>query len=512
LRALAGASLLAALLVLQAIPASAAPSFTIRGRGWGHGVGMSQWGAEGLARQGFNAGQILGRFYTGTTVQSLAIPNHIRVGLIQEQDHIDFTGNGQFDIYDHFGHLRASGQNGEVWRSRPLSAGTNQLGIYNPGGGLSFTSAAPVTLRFESRGTLLRLPQTGFQYKHDDIALDVNVSSARERAILTLSFQRYLYGLGEVPASWPNETLKAQVIAARTYALEKVTRLGQYRAVCNCGVYASTSDQAYVGVSQEVSRWVSAVDATNTQVVTYNGKAIQAYYSSSDGGFTENVENVFGGDALPYLRGVCDPGDYDSARNPNGNWSVTLDGDQIGQRLEAGGYSVGSVQELAVIPPRGVSGRMLRVIDATHGGITVRGSSNTARISGNTFQSLVGLKSTFISHSITGRIRNKWDLLNCAPGLPSQEPFTWTDLTGAARGSAQDFSNGRIFFNSSANTVFWIWGPILSRYSTARSQGTDLGLPVSDVFGVSGGRRANFERGFITWNASSGQTAVTVYH
>src|SRR5439155_8319643 len=138
-------------------------------------------------------------------------------------------------------------------------------------GTLSFTSQAPVTIVYENFGTLASLPQVAHQYKHGSIALDVNTSSNRERVILTLPFEQYLYGLGEMPASWNIEALKAQAIAGRTYALEKITRLGQYRTVCNCGLYASTADQAYVGVSQEVTRWVSAVDSTRSQVTTYNG-------------------------------------------------------------------------------------------------------------------------------------------------------------------------------------------------------------------------------------------------
>lgn len=492
-------------------PARAATTFTIEGRGWGHGVGMSQWGAKGLADKGWTGKQILQHFYQGTAITKLPTPAEIRVGLIQEQAYIDVTGNGRFDFHDNKGALRAYGQSGQTWRVQPTPAGSTQLGVYDPSGKLVFTSGVPITLDYESRATLVKLPKLGYQYRHGRIDFDVNVSSGKERAILILPFEQYLYGLGEMPSSWHMEALKAQAIAGRTYALEKITRLGQSRPVCNCAMYSTTVDQAYVGSSAEVSRWVNAVNSTKSQASTYNGKAIQAYYSSSDGGYNENNENVFGGDPLPYLRGACDPGDYAGGSNPNANWSVSMDGTQMGQRLAGGGYSIGTVQSLTVVPPRGVSGRVLKVIDSGHGGMRVTGSSGTARVPGTRFQWLLGLKSTLLNRIIKGDIRLRYDDLNCGPGLASNDEYTWKDLSGVVRGSAQDFAGGRLFRNASTSKVFWTRGPILARYDDLRRHGNDLGLPVGDEFAVSGGRRSNFERGNITLNSSTGNTTYVLY-
>jgi SpoIID/LytB domain protein len=502
---LATFALLTVLLPLTSATAGG-PTFAIGGRGWGHGLGMSQWGAKGLADGGKTGKQILAHFYHGTALATPAMPAKIRVGLIQNQSVIHLSGNGSFDLDDHTGAKRATASSGQTWMLKPVSA-TNQIQVYDGSGHLSFTTPPPVTVYYENHSTLLSIAETGYQYKHGRI--DFDMSGGKIRAILIVPFEQYLYGLGEMPSSWNMEALKAQAIAGRTYAAEKVSRLGQNRPVCNCGVYASTLDQAYVGVAQEVSRWVSAVDSTRGQVSTYNGKLIQALYSSSDGGFTENNENVFGGAALPYLRGSCDPGDWANGSNPNSNWTTTMDGDQIATRLAAGGFNTGQVQQLTVVPPRGVSGRMLDVIDATHGGITVRGSTSTARIDGNEFQSLLGLRSTLLSHAIYGDIRVKWNALDCAPGFPqSSGVYTWRNLDGTARGTAQDFSNGRLFDNTSTAKVWWIWGPILSRYDALRAGGTDLGMPTSDVFSITGGRRANFEHGYITWNSSTNKTTV----
>lgn len=480
-----------------------AKSFTFHGRAWGHGLGMPQWGAKGLAEKGWSASRILTHFYSGTKLASATAPKELRVGLLQEQSDIALTGSGRFDFYDNKGTRRVSGAKGETWKVRPASG---KLTVLRPSGATAFTSAVPVTVRYEPFGTLLTFPKTGNSYKRGRIDFDINASTGRQRAILIVAFEPYLYGLGEMPSSWHTEALKAQAIAARTYALEKVQRLGQNRSVCNCGLYASTVDQAYVGARQEVTSWVGAVDATKGQVVTYSGKLIQAFYSSSSGGFTENNEYVWGGTALPYLRGKCDPGDYASGANPHSNWSVVLDGDQIGQRFAKGGYNVGSVTKIEFLSPRGVSGRVRPVIDSTHGGVRVTGSKSAVRVSGGTFRSLLGLKSTLIFHNISGNIRLRYDALNCSPGLPTGGAFTWRNLDGTTRGPAQNFKNGRLFWNQARSRVYWTKGPILARYDDLRRRDVDLGLPISDEYAVTGGRRSDFEHGSITYNSQTGAT------
>jgi len=502
---------LVAVLCVAAVGSAAAParaggtSFTFRGRGWGHGIGMSQWGAKGFADMGYAASWILAWFYQKTSLGKLPNPTNIRVGLLQEQNQVTVTGQGPFEFYDAHGVLRANAANGQTWNVKP--SGT-QVSVFKPDGSLSFVSAPPVTVRWETHGTLLQLPQTGHLYKHGYINVDVNGSTGKVRAVLTVPFEQYLYGLGEMPASWPFEALKVQAIAARTYALEKITRLGQNRAVCNCGVYASTADQAYVGASQEVTNWVNAVNNTKSLEVLYGGKAIQAFYSASDGGMAENNENVFGGDPLPYLRARCDPGDFDKGANPNANWAVTYDGDQLAQRFQAGGFNVGRVSSVAFPAPRAISGRLMKVIDATHGGATATGASGSARMHGYQFQSLLSLKSTLVLHNITGSIRLRYDVLNCTPGTPSSEPYQWHDLNGTLRGAAQDFVGGRLFVSAQTKKVFWVKPAILAKYDDLRRHGTDFGLPTSDEYAISGGRRSDFERGYITLNTSTGLTTA----
>jgi SpoIID/LytB domain protein len=503
-RTLAISLVAAALLTLA--PAARAATWTFPGRGWGHGLGMGQWGAKGLAEKGWSASQILKHYYRGTAVEKKSLPSTIRVGLLQERAEIWVEADGGFNLYDRTGTRRASGDENGRWRIVPDG---DRLEVYAPGKTTpTFTSGVPVTVRYEPNHTAIHLPQTGYDYGHGRIDVDINPSSGKTRAILIVPFEQYLYGLGEMPSSWHTEAIEAQAIAGRTYALEKVLRLGQNRSVCNCGVYATTVDQAYVGLQHELARWVAAVDGTAGLVVTYQDKPIQAFYSSSTGGFTENNENIFGGDPLPYLRGVCDPGDYNGGDNPHANWSVSFSDSEIESRLRDAGYVTGPIQDIDFLSPKGVSGRIIAVKDETHGGVRVEGTIDDARLSGSTFRTLLGLKSNLIAFNIYGAIRNRYDALFCKPGLARSSEYTWRDLDGAARGRAQNFTSGRLFFSSSSGKVVLASGAILAHYDLLRGKGLDLGLPVRDPAAVTGGKMSAFERGDIYWSSGTGAHEV----
>jgi SpoIID/LytB domain protein len=489
--------------VLAALaPAAAATTYTFTGRGWGHGLGMSQWGARGLAEKGNTASQILKRYYKGTAIETKSLPATIRVGLLQERNEIWVEGSGAFDLYDKTGARKASGGVGERWRIVPNA---DHLDVFRPNDATTpvFSSGVPVTVGYESKSTDITLPQTGYDYRHGQIEVDINPSTGKTRAVLEVAFEKYLYGLGEMPSSWPTEAIEAQAIAGRTYALEKVSRLGDARPVCNCAVYASTADQAYVGLQHEVPLWVAAVDATAGQVVTYAGKPIQAYYSSSSGGFTENNENIFGGAPLAYLRGVCDPGDYFNNENPHNAWSVTAEDTQIEQKLNDAGYKTGPVLAISFLEPRGVSGRVLSVKDDTHGGVLIDGALSDARLSGSAFRSLLGMKSTLIFHHIIGTIRLRYDALNCSPGLPRGAEFSWKNLDGTVRGRAQTFANGRLFFDATTNKVLYTKQPILAKYDALREAKTDFGLPTSDQVTAGSGVASMFEKGNIYYSKAT---------
>lgn len=139
----------------------------------------------------------------------------------------------------------------------------------------------------------------------------------------------------EMANSWPLEALKAQAVAARSYY---ATNLGRHSAqkIDICG---TTHCQAYYGCSGAGENTNRAARETAGEYLKYNGKVVEAYYYSSNGGGSENSENVWSAN-LPYLRGVVDPYEKDLAGQiPNYNWTRTFTGDQLRAKLSAAGYT-----------------------------------------------------------------------------------------------------------------------------------------------------------------------------
>lgn len=208
-----------------------------------------------------------------------------------------------------------------------------------------------------------------------------------------LPLEDYLLGVvpREMPADWPLEALKAQAVAARTYAMYHLATggYGDY------DVRNTTDSQVYGGCSAEDPRASAAVQATAGEVAVYGGALINAYFFSSSGGYTEANENVWSGAALPYLRPVLD---YDQD-SPWFSWHLSLTMDQVEQALAAAGYGVGKLYE--VIPDgQTQSGRWARVI--------IRGSAGSKTLTGNQFRLAIGatvLRSTkFTVHPVDPRL------------------------------------------------------------------------------------------------------------
>lgn len=333
---------MALLAALLPAPASAVPPETeivIDGGGWGHGIGMPQYGAQGMADQGgFTYDQILSYWYTGigfgtaSDVAGTPVPDPLRIG-------INYVKVGTEYQYRPF-----------LWQNFAAIGGN--VSICLPGetlGGCSFTAAPGETWRYAwntsmSRCEIIKNPgspseEIRFQHASDcgvslqwdgqpDVRVqfpgsDVGRTFARGRVEfiapvtwngqkgfhlnIVLSLEEYMYGIAEVPVSWHEEALKAQAVAARTYGAWKSR--GGLRADCSCHVLWDTQDQAYRGwIDNDWSdltegdptgghRWRAAVDATAGQVVMYpagSNSIAETYYFSSSGGATENVWEVWG--------------------------------------------------------------------------------------------------------------------------------------------------------------------------------------------------------------------------
>lgn len=483
---------------LAALPAPAAlagpDDFTFYGSGFGHGLGMSQWGAYGLAQDGWSQGRILTHFYSRTRIrQADDVPATFRVGLTQGKDKVRLEAEaGPVDLRlggRAPGDTIATIPNGETWVLRVANQQYKIVDAHgdvvgDPVGG----PANDLYAVFEANDARLRVPEALHTYAHGYVEFNIyDCGSACDmRLVLVIDPEEYLYGLGEVPSSWPMEALQAQAIAARSYALTKAAA-GQHRTGCNCALYASSYDQVYAGWDKEAGldgdRWVRAVDDTEGKVVVDQGEVIQAFYMSSSGGFTEDNENVWGGTPIEYLRGVCDPGDYTTA-NPSATWEVTFSASDVTQQL---GLGIGTVTGFTNVA-RGVSGRIVQA--------TVKGENGTTTVSGATLRSALGLRDDRVwinrDRQVTGAIRSKYDALNCSPGLATSRQVR------VAGGLRQAFEDATIY-TSDATGAHALDGVVLDSYTDEGGPSGSLGFPTSDVRTMDNGNlRASFEHGVIT--------------
>ena len=271
---------------------AAAPAGSVRfcGHGWGHGVGLGQWGAKGMALAGLSYRFIDQHFYSGATWANLDtanVPIHVAVLWGTATYRVVPSGPAQLIAGTRVTNL-AAGQSlslsmaSGLQKIVPTSAGT-RLTVYGPSG------------RYHAyRGTIVAQPSGGLLY-----------------IINVLPIEDYLRGLGEVPSSWPLEAIKAQIVAARCYALTHMGSTALY------DVDDTTRFQVYRGIDSESGSQNAAVDQTTGQVLMYGGRVIEAFFSASDGGHTANVSDVFGGSlaSYPYLRGVIDPWDVVAPRH-----------------------------------------------------------------------------------------------------------------------------------------------------------------------------------------------------
>jgi SpoIID/LytB domain protein len=380
--------------------AVAAPqSFRIEGGGFGHGVGMSQYGALGYAQQGWNYQDILAHYYQGTSVQTLTQPGELRIWLGADtsapQDMVFTTSGTTAVVVDGTGAVGQAPANKTI--TVTASGGKFNVAIQD-GATLNQIGGDGHNVYLAYNGSPIALDTTGDRYKYGQIELSIPDGSSLRAVLTNISMEQYLLGLGEVPSSWPADALKTQAVAARTYALEKFNRLGLVRPECGCTLYTDVRDQNYVGYDKETGtngdKWVAAVTQTAGQTSTYQGNPIQAFYASSSGGHTENSENVFV-QALPYLRGVDDPFDGANGQNSLHSWTRTISyADMQTYMNSSSSTNVGTLYNVEFLNPLGVSGRVIKVQDPTHGGVRITGSNGTKRLNGDSFRSVVNAASS----------------------------------------------------------------------------------------------------------------------
>ena len=361
-RVVAFASVLAAFTAAASVhgaPKPPQPAFLLAGGGWGHGVGMSQWGAFGQAKAGRDYRAILGHYYRGTQIGSAPTSILERVRVLVGDGLAKVTITNALAAFD------ANGKR-YVLPVGPLTIGPKlQLPVGD--GGKPLVLPGPVTFR-ATPGSFLTVGDKG--YRGD---LRVAKAGAKLQVVNIVGLEAYLLGVvpGEMPRDWPLEALKAQAVAARTYAVAHLVKAKGF------DLHSDWRSQVYYGVASEGSGPTRAVNETKGEIVTYEGAPAQTLYFSSSGGRTISSLDVFGND-IPYLQAVDDR--WDSV-SPNFQWpSQLFTGPQLAKRFGLGG----SVTDVSYI--RGEPGRpaVIRLATAT-GSTDVRLSDARARL---------GLKST----------------------------------------------------------------------------------------------------------------------
>ena len=456
---------------------------SIKGAGNGHGVGLTQYGAKGMAQQGYTSTQILEHFYQGSSVKNLsdAIPGSwvvtesmpIWVGMRQNRTEFTFAVSagrvkvcfdGDYDSYPllvaggtvgrdntftdlltsrlaDLGYLEGQpaafdetvrdalssfqaaqgleadgAAGGQTWEALLQGSGLSdcagayyissgeELVITANGDGSCSTNLVGAAsecrlsiqgLSHENRVGLRGLNFGGEMTQFIHGVARVRPNGARMHFSMQMDIDDYVAGIAEVPSVWMDAVLEAQAIAARSYAVYAMLRRGtessfssSRKSACWCHVVSDTRDQVYAGWNRETQnggRWDSVgARATAGRVVTHPEEpvtVVQAFYSSSSGGATEDSSALWGTAGRPYLVSVEDPWSIDPAVNPNAFWSKSL---SLSQLLRTYGWEgrFDDVISVNTVPYPWGSAQFVSVAGIRDGSrVTERGSASTLKSS-----------------------------------------------------------------------------------------------------------------------------------
>jgi stage II sporulation protein D len=347
----------AVLLSLYPLGAQASVSWVVHGRGFGHGVGMSAYGAYGYAKAGKSYRFILGHYFTGTSLGTLEKTRIVRVLLGISPTDVGFSGA-----------TSACGVQLDPGRSYEAHRKGNSVVLRSSGG--KRLANCGRKLRAAGRGTIAIAGQGTFRGALETVPTESDAGSLN--IVNTLAIEQYVKGVmpNEVPPSWPTEELKAQAVAVRSIAITGDVGGNGF------DLYSDTRSQVYEGLESEYDRTNAAVAATRGQVVMYGGDVAQTLYSACSGGHTESAVNVFGS-PVPYLVGVPDPYDYYC---PLHKWTLDFSGPEISSRL--GAYLQGKLKRVLIVKT-GVSPRIVSAkLVGTGGTSTVTGSELSVALGG----------------------------------------------------------------------------------------------------------------------------------
>jgi SpoIID/LytB domain protein len=369
-------------LVVSPLPATAdevpaATSYTVTGYGYGHGHGLSQYGAQGAANQGVGWKQIIGFYYPGTrlgrargTIKVLitADKKDVVVDAAEGLRLTRLTGRKSFD-------LEKVRPRATRWRIMPR--GSRSVVSYRAPGRSAWQkwTTFPGASEFSAgrQPLTLRLP------KHEVGHYRGALRSVEKHTVNVLPLDRYVQGVvaREVPAEWPAEAVRAQAVAARTYAAFERETATSYYDICD-----TESCQVYGGAADEHPATNAAVQATRGKVVLYGGEPAFTQFSSSNGGHSS-------AGSQPYL--VAQPDPYEaSSDNPNDPWTTTVTRAQI----EKAWPQVSSLDDMSFSRDGLGAHYGGRVTSVTLTG-SLGGLPTSVKVTGDEFRLRLGLKSTW---------------------------------------------------------------------------------------------------------------------
>jgi SpoIID/LytB domain protein len=321
-------------------------SFQVYGAGYGHGVGMSQIGARAKAIAGETATAIISYYYKDVAIEPLADTKVLRVNighLLTSVKMASATQDATMQIF--------SGDIGDAQDVAPLAVVPIKSSLNFSILGSTVLPSVVIGKKTVSipRNRIFTVRWTGTRYlagvdgvislSHTNTTKRYRYGQMQFRAVkaATLGYRievtnsvrlsdEYLWGVSEVPSSWPEAALQAQAIASRTYAMSKA---GIYRSSCDCDLYGEISDQSFLGYAKEIEKgwgqfWKAAVTNTTGLTITQAGKPITAYFGSSSGGLTETAVNAWGTEKS-FTQTVADVSSLDPVLNPRFfKWERTI--------------------------------------------------------------------------------------------------------------------------------------------------------------------------------------------
>ncbi len=393
-------AILASALVLPVLPAGAASgaesrkrietwatpgatAITFTGHGFGHGHGLSQYGALGAAGQGMTWQQISEFYYPGTTWSTIG--GKIRVLITAD------TGR-DVQVVAQRGLKVASLARKRTWRLPPVAAKKWRLVAAGDDTAVQYTSGRAwrtwkkVTgeAEFSSVTGLLTLVVPGGRRDYRGTLQSVAPRQGKRQTVNKLSMEAYLRGVvpEEVPALWAPAAVSAQSVAARTYAaFERAHPSAGHYDLCD-----TTQCQVYGGADVEHPAATAAIKATAKQGLSYDGRPAFTQFSASNGGFSS-------AGSMPYLVAQADP--YDSLANPTySRWTRTIDDTQV----EAQWPAIGDLTAIEVTARDGNGDWGGRVSD-----MAFIGTTGTARVDGDTVRSAFGLYSDWFTFEVMAR-------------------------------------------------------------------------------------------------------------